>query len=130
MISPFNIRWEQEMIKLVAWLCLQRFSCPYFNTNYYILPAFFYMMMETSIQANGMIIQGKEKLTTRTERSIRDTGMCILRDTDQEFYILQMEKQSIKASGRTMSIKARSNTTLFTFVPQLCFIISTILFAY
>ena len=32
--------------------------------------------METSIQANGMVItKGNEKLTTRTELNIRDTGM-------------------------------------------------------
>ena len=42
--------------------------------------------METSIQANGMVItKGKEKLTTRTELNIRDTGiekMVVLRDMD------------------------------------------------
>ena len=31
--------------------------------------------METSIQANGMIGNDKEKLNTRTERSIQETGM-------------------------------------------------------
>ena len=83
---------------------------PYFNTNYYILHAFFYTEMDTSIQAYGMITKGKEKLTTRTERSIQVNGICILRDTDQELYTLQMEKDSKKASGKKMSIKARSNT--------------------
>ena len=44
-----------------------------------ILPAFFYTQkMDTSIQANGMIIKDKEKLTTRTETSILDTGIMIM----------------------------------------------------
>ena len=45
--------------------------------------------METSIQANGMVItKGKEKLTTRTELNIRDTGigkMVVLRDMDRNY---------------------------------------------
>ena len=34
--------------------------------------------METSIQANGMIGKDKEKLNTRTERSIQDTEMVVI----------------------------------------------------
>ena len=83
--------------------------------------------METSIQAYGMEEKGKEKLATRTERSIRDTGsgniIVVLRGMDKELYTLQMDKYSTKASGRRTSIKARSNTKLFTFVHQLCSIL-------
>ena len=90
-----------------------------------ILPAFFYMMMDTSIQAYGMVTKGKEKLTTKTERSIRDNGIekiRNLRDMELELYTLQTEKYSNNASGGEMSMMAWSNAKLFTFMPQLCFI--------
>ena len=81
--------------------------------------------METSIQASGMVLgKDKEKLTTGTERSIRDTGigkMVVTRDMDLELYTLQTDKYSTKASGTEISIKAKSNTKLFTFRHKLCF---------
>ena len=68
-----------------------------------ILPAFFYTQkMETSIQAYGLIVmKDKEKLTTRTERSMRDNGNIIVvsRDMELELYTLQTDKYSTKASG-------------------------------
>ena len=76
--------------------------------------------METSIQANGMVItKGKEKLTTRTELNIRDTGigkMVVLRDMDKELYTLQTDKYSTKASGTKTSIKARSNAEFYCII--------------
>ena len=35
--------------------------------------------METSMQANGMVEKGKEKLTTQTELSIQVNGMVIIK---------------------------------------------------
>ena len=76
--------------------------------------------METSIQANGMVItKGKEKLTTRTELNIRDTGigkMVVLRDMDKELNTLQTDKYLTKASGTKTSIKARSNAKFYCIV--------------
>ena len=40
--------------------------------------------METSIQANGMIGKDKEKLNTKTERSIQDTGMMVIAITSKD----------------------------------------------
>ena len=52
----------------------------YFDIPNHILSSFYHTkQMETSIQANGIIIiKAKDKLTTQTELSIQDTGIILV----------------------------------------------------
>ena len=75
-----------------------------FNIHQSHSPAFYYMSVETRLQATGVIVRkDKEKLTTQTELSILDTGIAKI-DRDQELYTLQTDKCSTKGCGTKTSI--------------------------